>query len=211
MTLIAINVLLQPDAATAEKAVSANARLLKNYPAGFALDANHAPHITLLQQFVRRADLAEVANVVAAVLGSEQAVQWKSTATGFYDLAYQNLGVVGIVIEPTEALQLLQQKIIAAVAPFAAQNGTAEAFAPRADGESINQATVAYVNNFVGPCSGINYHPHLTCGIGSRDFIDALKAEPFEPNSFRPLGVCIYQIGDYGTAQAKLYDFCDVA
>jgi hypothetical protein len=211
MTLLAINVLLLPDAATAEKAVNTNARLLKNYPAGFALDANHAPHITLLQQFVRRADLAAVANVVAAVLGSEQPVHWQSTATGFYDMAYKNLGLVGIVIEPTEALQLLQQKIIAAVAPFAVDNGTAEAFAPRADGESINQATVDYVNNFVGPCSGINYHPHLTCGIGSRDFVDALKAEPFEPISCQPVGVYIYQLGDYGTAQTKLYDLSDVA
>lgn len=157
MTLIAINVLLLPDAATAEKAVHTNARLLKNYPAGFALDANHAPHITLLQQFVRRADLAAVANAVAAVLGSEQPVHCKSTATGFYDMAYKNLGLVGIVIEPTAELRRLQQTIIAAVAPFAAENGTAEAFAPRADGESINQATVEYVNNFVGPCSGINY------------------------------------------------------
>jgi 2'-5' RNA ligase len=209
MTLIAINVLLLPDAATAEKAVSTNARLLKNYPAGFALDANHAPHITLLQQFVRREDLAAVANAVAAVLGSEQPVQWQSTATGFYDMAYKNLGLVGMVIEPTAELRQLQQIIIAAVAPFAAENGTAEAFAPRADGESINQATVDYVNNFVGPCSGINYHPHVTCGIGSRDFVDALKAEPFEPISFEPVGVSMYQIGEYGTAQTKLYDFSD--
>jgi 2'-5' RNA ligase len=210
MSLIAINVLLLPDAATAEKAVSTNARLLKNYPAGFALDASHAPHITLLQQFVPKADLAEVANVVAAVLESEQPVQWKSLATGLYDMAYKNLGLVGIVIEPTEALRRLQQKIITAVAPFAAENGTAEAFAPRADGEAINQATVDYVNNFVGPCSGKNYHPHVTCGIGTRDFIDALKGEPFEPFNFEPVSVSIYQIGEYGTAQTKLYDFCDV-
>ncbi len=209
MTLIAINVLLLPDAATAEKAVHTNARLLKNYPAGFALDANHAPHITLLQHFVRRTDLAAVANAMAALLGSEQPVQWQSKATGFYDMAYKNLGLVGIVIEPTEELRRLQQTIIAAVAPFAAENGTAEAFAPRADGESINQATVDYVNNFVGSSSGINYHPHLTCGIGNRDFVDALKAEPFEPISCQPIGVSIYQIGDYGTAQIKLHDFSD--
>jgi 2'-5' RNA ligase len=207
MTLIAINVLLLPDAATAEKAVSTNARLLKNYPAGFALDANHAPHITLVQQFVQRADLAAVANAVAAALSNEQPAQWQSTATGFYDMAYKNLRLVGIVIDPTEGLQHLQQTIIAAVAPFAAENGTAEAFAPRADGESINQATVDYVNNFVGSSSGINYHPHVTCGIGNRDFVDALKAEPFEPIDFEPIGVSIYQIGEYGTAQTKLYDF----
>ena len=209
MTLIAINVLLLPDAATAEKAVSTNARLLKNYPAGFGLDANHAPHITLVQQFVKRADLAAVANVVAAALSNEQPVQWQSMATGFYDMAYKNLGLVGIVIEPTAGLQRLQQTIIAAVAPFAVDKGTAEAFAPRADGESITQATVDYVNNFVGSSSGINYHPHLTCGIGNRDFVDALKAEPFEPISCQPIGVGIYQIGDYGTAQTKLYDFSD--
>jgi len=209
MSLIAINVLLLPDAATAEKTLSTNARLLKNYPAGFALDANHAPHITLVQQFVKRADLAAVANVVAAALSNEQPVQWQSMATGFYDMAYKNLGLVGIVIEPTAGLQRLQQTIIAAVAPFAVDKGTAEAFAPRADGESITQATVDYVNNFVGSSSGINYHPHLTCGIGNRDFVDALKAEPFEPISCEPIGVSIYQIGDYGTAQIKLYDFAN--
>jgi hypothetical protein len=209
MTLIAINVLLLPDAATAEKTLSTNARLLKNYPAGFALDANHSPHITLVQQFVHRADLAAVANAVAAVLSNEQPAQWQSMATGFYDMAYKNLGLVGIVIEPTEGLLHLQQTIIAAVAPFAVDKGTAEAFAPRADGESITQATVDYVNNFVGSSSGISYHPHLTCGIGNRDFVDALKAEPFEPISCEPIGVSIYQIGDYGTAQIKLYDFAN--
>jgi hypothetical protein len=209
MSLIAINVLLLPDAATAEKTLSTNARLLKNYPAGFALDANHAPHITLVQQFVKRADLAAVANVVAAALSNEQPVQWQSMATGFYDMAYKNLGLVGIVIEPTAGLQRLQQTIIAAVAPFAVDKGTAEAFAPRADGESITQATVDYVDNFVGSSSGINYHPHLTCGIGNRDFVDALKAEPFEPISCEPIGVSIYQIGDYGTAQIKLHDFAN--
>ena len=83
MTLIAINVLLLPDAATAEKAVHTNARLLKNYPAGFALDANHAPHITLLQQFVRRADLAAVANAVAAVLGKTRARRLQGLAAAW--------------------------------------------------------------------------------------------------------------------------------
>jgi hypothetical protein len=49
----------------------------------------------------------------------------------------------------------------------------------------------------------------VTCGIGTREYVDALKAEPFEPISFQPLGVSMYQIGEYGTAQTKLYDFAD--
>ena len=101
MTLTAINVLLDPDAATVEKARATNARLREDYPGGFALDANHAPHVTMLQRFVRTADLDQVAKAVADVLRTEQSMNWESKATGYYDLAYQNLGLVGIVVEPT--------------------------------------------------------------------------------------------------------------
>ena len=33
----------------------------------------------------------------------------------------------------------------------------------------------------IGLRTGTNYHPHLTVGIGTRDFVDALQAEPFQP------------------------------
>ena len=71
MSLIAINVLLDPDAATVEKARTVNARLRESYPDGFALDANHAPHITILQRFVRTADV----DLVATVLGQPAGVE----------------------------------------------------------------------------------------------------------------------------------------
>lgn len=113
MSLIAINILLDPDAATVEKAKAVNARLREDYPDGFALDANHAPHITILQRFVRSADLEAVASAVAEVLLTEQPIKWECNATGYYDLAYENLGLVGIspvkktkeVIETREVTQ----------------------------------------------------------------------------------------------------------
>jgi 2'-5' RNA ligase len=206
MTLIAINVLLDPDAATVERARATNARLRENFPDGFALDANHAPHITLLQQFVRTADLNEVANAVAEVLRTEQSMKWESNATGYYALADKDLRLVGIVIEPTEDMRRLQQRIIDAVAPFAVEQGTGEAFAPRLDGQPIGQPTVDYVNNFVGPRTGMNYHPHLTVGIGTGDFVDPLLAEPFEAFTVRAVSVSLYQVGDFGVAQRKLYE-----
>lgn len=113
---------------------------------------------------------------------------------------------MGIVIEPTQDLRQLQQRIIDAVAPFALEQGTGDAFAPRPDGEAISQPTVDYVNNFVSSRTGMNYHPHLTVGIGTRDFVDALKAEPFEPFTVRAVSVSLYQLGDYGVAQRKLYE-----
>ena len=212
MTLIAINVLLDPDAATVEKARAVNTRLRENYPDGFALDANHAPHITILQRFVRTENLDDVANAVTEVLRTEHSMKadkehpWECLATGYYALADKDLRLVGIVIEPNEELRRLQQRIIDAVAPFAVEKGTGEAFAPRPDGGAISQPTVDYVNNFVGPCTGMNYHPHLTVGIGTRDFVDALKAEPFEAFTVRAVSVSLYQLGDYGVAQRKLYE-----
>ena len=211
MTLIAINVLLDPDAATVEKAHTTNARLRESYPDGFALDANHAPHITILQRFVRTVDLDEVANAVAEVLRVEKAMNWECHAIGYYALADKDLRLVGIVIKPTEDLRQLQQRIIDAIAPYAAENGTGEAFAPRLDGGAISQPTVDYVNNFVGPRTGMNYNPHLTVGIGTRGFVDALKAEPFEAFTVRAVSVSLYQVGDYGVAQRKLFDLSAAA
>ena len=53
----AIDIALEPDATMLEHAKADNARLLKVFPKGFALDATHHPHITMLQQFTRTADL----------------------------------------------------------------------------------------------------------------------------------------------------------
>ena len=46
----AIDILLDPDAMMIQQAKASNARLLKVFPKGFALDASHAPHITTLMR-----------------------------------------------------------------------------------------------------------------------------------------------------------------
>ncbi len=205
MGVIAINVLMDPDPATVEKARAVNARLRESFPHGFALDENHAPHLTILQRFVRTSDVEAVANAVAGVLREGPPVRWDSRATGYYALVHENLGLVGIVVEPTEDLRRVQQRVIDAVAPLAVE-GSGEAFAPNPGGSPIGQPTVDYVSHFVGPRTGANYHPHLTVGIGQRDFVDALKAEPFEAFPVRAVSVSLYQLGDYGVAARKLRD-----
>jgi 2'-5' RNA ligase/phosphoglycolate phosphatase-like HAD superfamily hydrolase len=206
MSLIAINVLLEPDAATVEKAKAINARLRENYPASFPLDANYAPHITILQLFIKAVDLGQVAYAVANLLRSEPPINIEGKATGYFAIANENLKLVGFNIEATPDQHRLQQKIIAAIAPFAVKYGTSDAFAPRLDGGAISQATIDYVNNFSDGRTGPNYQPHLTLGIATSDFVDALIAEPFEAFSFQTASVSLYQIGDFGVAQTKLYD-----
>ena len=69
----AIDIALEPDATMIQHAQADNARLLKAFPKGFALDATHNPHVTMLQQFVRTADLDKIYTAVNKVLAGEKA------------------------------------------------------------------------------------------------------------------------------------------
>lgn len=128
-------------------------------------------------------------------------------ATGYYDVPVETLGLAGIVIEPTPDLLRLQQKLIDAVAPFNSEKATAEAFALRPDGQTISQAkpTIDYVTTFVSKLTGKNYNPHVTIGLGTREFVDKMKTEPFQSFKFKTRSVDVYQLGEFGTAQKLLW------
>ena len=66
-TVTAIDILLEPDATMLQHSEANNARLRKVFPKGFALDASHRPHITMVQCFVRTADLEKLYAAVGKV------------------------------------------------------------------------------------------------------------------------------------------------
>src|SRR4029078_9055574 len=68
----AIDIALEPDATMIQHAEAANARLLKGFPKGFRLDATHHPHISILQRYVRTADLDKVYAAAGKSLADEQ-------------------------------------------------------------------------------------------------------------------------------------------
>jgi hypothetical protein len=72
----AIDIALEPDATMIQHAEAANARLRKVFHEGYALDATHRPHITMLQRFVRTADLDKVYAAVGDVLAGEKPAGW---------------------------------------------------------------------------------------------------------------------------------------
>jgi hypothetical protein len=67
----AIDIALEPDATMIQHAEAANARLLKVFPKGFRLDATHHPHISILQRYVRTADLDKVYAAAGRVLAED--------------------------------------------------------------------------------------------------------------------------------------------
>ena len=80
----AIDIALEPDDIMIQHAQAANARLLQDFPKGFALDATHHPHISMLQQFVRTADLDHVYAAAGRVFGEEKPLSWKLKAFKYY-------------------------------------------------------------------------------------------------------------------------------
>ncbi len=203
--LVAIDVLLDPEPSMVTVSVAANARLRENYPAGFALGAGHAPHITVLQRFVRADDLDEVFRAVEEVIHRRDIAGLQLTATGFYFNPHEALGLAGITVAPTPGLLEFQAAIIAAVQPFSVPDGTGAAFVQNPSGVPISQSTVESTNAFVSHSSGQNYHPHITLGLAEPAFLDSLLGEPFTPIRFTAGSVSIYQLGDLGTARKKLW------
>lgn len=160
----AIDILLDPDETMVAHAQAANARLLTAYPAGFALDAAHQPHITVLQRFVNTAALDEVVTAAETVLVSENPADWRLRAVKHYYIPAPPIGLAGIVVEPTADLLRLQQRLIDAIAPYTVLTGTVAAFASTQDGRDIQEELIEYVTNFVEDSSGDKFNPHVTTG-----------------------------------------------
>ena len=200
----AIDILLEPDATMLARAAANNARLRAAFPQGFALDTTHRPHITMIQRFVRTADLDKVYAAVGPIFARANVTAMKLEAFKYYYAATKDLGVAGIVARPTPELLKLQQDLIAAVAPFTVETGTSAAFVTTPDDPVIDPALIAYVSAFVPALCGEHFNPHVSTGVASREYLDKMLAEPFEPFAFSPAGAAVYQLGQFGTAAKKL-------
>ena len=116
-----------------------NARLLAVFPKGFALDATHRPHITLIQRFVRTADLDKVYAAAGKVLADANVNGMKLEAFKYYYAPAGALGVAGICAKPTPEILKLQADIIAAVKPFTVETGPIGAFTAPHDDPAVRR------------------------------------------------------------------------
>src|SRR5579863_1256166 len=203
-SVTAVDIALEPDATMMQHARDANARLLKEFPGGFPLDATHHPHVTLVQQFVRTADLDKVYAAASAILAKEKPTGWTLKAYKYYYLPSPPIGLAGIVVEPTEDLHRLQDELIKAVEPYTVKTGTPAAFYSDEGGRDIQEFLISYVENFVRDAAGKRFNPHVTIGVGTEKYLNEMLAEPFPSFTFSPAGASVYQLGAFGTARKEL-------
>ena len=167
----AIDILLQPDATMLKHAKDNNARLLGVYPKSFALDAAHAPHITLLQCFVRTADLDKVYAAEEKVFAAAHLNTMKLEAFKFYYAPTGVTGVAGISAKPSADILKLQADVIAAAQPYMAQNGPISAFTASHGDAALDEALIGYVSAFVPKMSGEHFNPHVSTGVAPKEYL----------------------------------------
>jgi 2'-5' RNA ligase len=204
--ITAVDILLEPDAVMLERAAEMNRRLLGLHPEGFALDSAHRPHVTLLQRFVHTDRLDEVHRAAEAVLARADLAAMRLEANGLYYIPDGDTGVAGIVIRPTPEFTRLQEELIDATAPFTAPSGPSSAFMTTPDDLVINPALIRYVERFTEDSAGEHFNPHVTVGVGPRDELDRMVAQPFGTFFFGVSGAAVYQLGQFGTAARRLHE-----
>ena len=139
---------------------------------------------------LERRTLTNVYATIGKILNEEKLAAWKLKAFKYYYIPWKDLGLAGIVVEPTDNLLGLQQKLIDAIAPYTEKIGTAKAFVTTAKKPEIKQPTIDYIASYMPEYSGKNYNPHVTAGIDNQTVLKKMLAEPFEEFTFSPV-VCL--------------------
>jgi acid phosphatase (class A) len=202
--VIAIDILLEPDNVLLSKAEAVNGEFMKAYPEGFTLDESHRPHITLIQRYVRKADLEKVYAASNKVLSRYKmnTLELEAYEYGYFPMG--ELGLAAINAKQIPELVKLQKELIDVVAPYAVEMAYSSAFYTTPDDPIIDPILVHYVSVFVPEHTGEHFAPHLTVGLAPTTFLDELKAKPFEKYNFKPVSAAVYQLGQWGTAAKKL-------
>jgi hypothetical protein len=198
--IVAINVLLLPDQPMSARAKEINDQLRQSYPQGFALNATHVPHISILHRYVSEESLPKIFAAVGQVGLKHPLAGLTLTASGLEYSPWQGHQVTSIKVQKTPELTVLQDELVAALRPYAVESGGADAFVTTAGEPNIGEQTIEYVRTFVEKQTGENFKPHITAGIS-----DTIPAGEFKPMQFKVDALAVYQLGNVGTARKELW------
>jgi 2'-5' RNA ligase len=156
--LLALDVAILPPSAIGERAAHLSAMLPAGESQGLRLDADHLPHVTLTQQFVRGEDLPDIFESLGEILRAEPPVTLHVPGGG------KGAGSVWMVIERTEAISRLHARLMDALHEFECPLGTESAFV----GNDPREGDLAWVSGYRRKSSFDAFAPHITLGHAGR-------------------------------------------
>lgn len=183
--LLALDVALLLPPAAREQAMQLSARLRQGLrqgrPAnGLVLDADHLPHITLTQQFVRVDELNAVFERIDETLLGQPPITVRITGGG------KGGSSVSMAVERTDAIASLHERLMEALRGLERPGATGAAFV---DGDA-RVGDVAWVTGYRLKSSLSAYNPHVTLG-------HATTPPAIEPMTFEATTVAACHLGRF--------------
>ncbi len=190
--LLAVDVALLLPEETNELCKQINTALVQDGPTGFAFDSTHFPHVTLVQQFVLKSNLAALCSEVGKVLKGRSPLRLQALETAFAGTTTY------LRIAKTKALRQIHDDLVNALAGLSKSRGDGSAFFSQ--GQSVQGWEIEYVSEYREAASFDRYDPHVTLGVGRNEI-------PVQPFSFTADLVGLYHLGKHCTCRRRLQEW----
>lgn len=185
--LLALDVAILPPPDIRQRAIELSAGLPSEHADRLRLDAEHTPHITLTQQFIRVEELEAAFERADEVLRAEPPMTIQVTGGG------KGGHSVWMAIERTEAIAGLHERLMEALRGYERPGGTAAAFF---DGDA-RVGDVLWVTGYRLKSSFHHFTPHITLGAADTPPVIA-------PFSFEATTVAACHLGRFCTCRQPL-------
>jgi 2'-5' RNA ligase len=159
----AVDVVLLPDEAMTDKAIEANAELVKKFSKKIVLNKeNCLPHISLAMGCINEEDITSVERILQSItsgcpLGDLRVCGVRSSENS----AGEKVSV--FEVEKTGELQLLHKTVMEKLEPYLSCNVTADMIY---GDEEVAETTLEWIKNYGEQSSFDKFFPHITIGYG---------------------------------------------
>jgi 2'-5' RNA ligase len=185
--LVAVDVAVLPPPDITTRAIALSAALPAEGSEGLRLDAEHLPHITLTQQFIREEELDAAFERIDEIVTPLGPIRVVATGAG-------NSGhTLWIAIERTPELATLHEQLMEALRGFERPDGGPAAFAA-GDGR---MGDVLWVASYRLKSSFGEFTPHITLGHGT-------QTPPVDPFTFDATTIAACHLGRFCTCRRVL-------
>lgn len=195
MNRIAVDVVLLPETAIAERAIQLNAQLGGEHNSEIALHPETCrPHITLAMGCIDPESIPIVGGLLQDV-ASERRIEPLTVTGVLTTLNAKGWSVSSLAIAKTVPLQLLHERIIEVMQHYVTYDVTQEMIYGH---EAVADSTLNWIRAFRQKSSFGAYFPHITLGYGT-------VTEPMTfPMECKPARLALCHLGNHCTCRKVL-------
>lgn len=194
MSRIAVDVVLLPDEAMANKAIEVNADLVKKFGNEIVLNKeNCLPHISLAMGCLEEADTASVKKVLKEI-GKETSLPDLKVVDIRASENSKGQTVSVFEVEKTKELQLLHEEVMNKLTSYLNTDVTEDMIYGN---EEVAASTLLWIKNYRQKSSFEKFFPHITIGYGQPEY-------QIQPTAFTASKLALCHLGNHCTCRKIL-------